>query len=161
MQLTRFTDYALRTLIYLALRDGERSTIAEISETYDISRNHLMKVANRLVTKGYVSGIRGKNGGLCLAQPPEDIVLGRLIRDMEPDMNLTECFHDQCECRIQHACSMTGVLNEALRAFLAVLDGYTLRDIMHNEQQLARLLAIRAVTSEDAIIASVPGEPGP
>ncbi|TGG92785.1 Rrf2 family transcriptional regulator [Natronospirillum operosum] len=146
MQLTRFSDYALRTLIYVALRRDQLSTIADVADTYDISRNHLMKVANRLVSRGYLDGVRGKNGGLRLKVPADQIVLGRLVREMEPDMNLVECFQENCECRLQHACSLAGVLNEALQAFLAVLDRYTLADILHNEQQLARLLAIRIPT---------------
>ena len=146
MQLTRFSDYSMRALIFLALKGESLSTIAEIADTYDISRNHLMKVANRLVTKGYVEGIRGKNGGLRLKMATDQIVLGQLVREMEPDLNLVECFHNDCECRIQHACALEGVLHEALRAFLAVLDKYTLADLVENEQQLARLLAIRIPT---------------
>lgn len=143
MQLTRFSDYGIRTLLYLALRRGELSTISDIAEAYDISRNHLMKVVNALVTKGYVQGVRGKNGGIRLARPPESMVVGRLIRDLEPDMAMVECFQAHGQCRIQHACTLSGVLNEALEAFLAVLDGYTLADLLENENQLARLLAIR------------------
>lgn len=143
MQLTRFSDYGMRTLLYLAMSRGELKTISNIAEAYNISRNHLMKVVNTLVSNGYVQGVRGKNGGIRLAMAPEEIVVGRLVRDMEPDMALVECFHTHGQCRIQHACSLSGVLNEALEAFLAVLDRYTLNDLLENENQLARLLAIR------------------
>lgn len=140
MQLTRFSDYSLRMLIYVALREGERATIGEIAECYGISRNHLMKVANNLVTLGYLRGLRGKNGRLLLASEPDDINLGRLIRDVEPDMHLAECFNPKGHCVIAPACSLAGILDKALAAFLSVLDEYSLADVTSNPKELLRLL---------------------
>lgn len=143
MQLTQFTDYSLRTLIFLALRQGERSTISAIADSYQISNNHLMKVANRLTSLGYVEGVRGKNGGLRLCRAPTTIGIGEVIRDMEPDMAMVECFHSKSDCCLHHACTLAGILREATSAFLAVLDRYTLADLITNDQQLARLLGMR------------------
>ncbi|TFH87654.1 Rrf2 family transcriptional regulator [Billgrantia azerbaijanica] len=143
MHLTRFTDYSLRVLIYLAVKGEERSTITEIAETFDISRNHLMKVVQELGHKGYITAIRGKNGGLLLNRTPESIGLGQLVRDMEHELSLVECFRDHNDCIITPACRLKPILNEALAAFLAVLDDYTLADMLGQRQpHLARLMQI-------------------
>jgi len=143
MHLTRFTDYSLRVLIYLAVKGEERSTITEIAETFDVSRNHLMKVVQELGHKGYITAIRGKNGGLLLNRTPESIGLGQLVRDMEHELSLVECFGDHNDCIITPACRLKPILNEALSAFLAVLDGYTLADMLGKRQpHLARLMQI-------------------
>jgi len=130
MRLTRHTDYAVRMLMFLALRDGQLGTIREIANAYGISRNHLMKVVQDLNHRGYITAIRGKNGGLLLKRAPETIRLGELVRDTERDMNLVECFGDANECVITPACRLKPILAEALNAFLAVLDHYTLADLM-------------------------------
>lgn len=143
MHLTRFTDYSLRVLIYLAVKGEERSTITEIAGAFGISRNHLMKVVQELGHKGYITAIRGKNGGLLLNRAPENIGLGQLVRDMEHELSLVECFHDRNDCLITPACRLKPILNEALAAFLAVLDNYTLADMLGRRQpQLARLMQI-------------------
>jgi len=143
MHLTRYTDYALRVLLYLAVKGEERSTINEIAESYDISRNHLMKVVQDLSHRGYVTTIRGKNGGLLINRAPEDISLGRLIRDTESELGLVECFRENNQCPITAACRARSILNEALAAFMAVLDRYTLADLLGKRQpQLARLMQI-------------------
>src|SRR5690554_6083589 len=126
MHLTRYTDYALRVLLYLAIKGETRSTINEIAESYGISRNHLMKVVQDLSHRGYVTTIRGKNGGLLLNRSPEEIPLGSLIRDTESELGLVECFREGNECIITPACRVKPILNEALDAFMAVLDRYTL-----------------------------------
>ncbi|MDR5866877.1 Rrf2 family transcriptional regulator [Halomonas koreensis] len=130
MHLTRFTDYSLRVLIYLAVKGEERSTITEISERFEISRNHLMKVVQELNHRGYITAIRGKHGGLLLRQAPEAISLGGLVRDTERDLALVECFGDGNECVITPSCRLKPILAEALGAFLAVLDRYTLADLL-------------------------------
>lgn len=143
MHLTRFTDYSIRVLIFLAVKGEERSTINEIAETFDISRNHLMKVVQELSQKKYVTAIRGKNGGLLLTRDPATIVLGQLVREMEHGMELVECFHSDNSCIITPSCRLRPILNEALTAFLAVLDRYTLADILSNRYpQLAGLMRI-------------------
>ncbi|MGM0982014.1 MAG: Rrf2 family transcriptional regulator [Pseudomonadota bacterium] len=141
MHLTRFTDYSLRVLIYLAAKGEQRSTISEIASRFDISRNHLMKVVQDLNHQGYITSIRGKNGGLLLKRAPETISLGELVRDTERDLTLVECFGDDNECIITPACRLKPILAEALAAFLAVLDHYTLADLIGPQQpKLIRLL---------------------
>ncbi|WNL38634.1 Rrf2 family transcriptional regulator [Halomonas sp. PAMB 3232] len=145
MQLTRFTDYSIRVLIYLAVKGETRATIGEIAEAFDISRNHLMKVVHELAQKGYVTAIRGKNGGLLLAKDPATIGLGALVRDTEQDMGLVECFQQGNGCTITPACRLRPILGEALGAFLAVLDRYTLADVLDGHAtELAGLLRIPA-----------------
>ncbi|MDN3555861.1 Rrf2 family transcriptional regulator [Halomonas maura] len=130
MHLTRYTDYSLRVLIYLAVKGEERSTITEIADRFAISRNHLMKVVQELNHRGYITAIRGKHGGLLLKRAPESITLGELVRDTERDLGLVECFGDDNECVITPSCRLKPILAEALGAFLAVLDRYTLADML-------------------------------
>ena len=148
MHLTRFTDYSIRVLIFLAAKGEERSTINEIAETFNISRNHLMKIVQELSQKNYVTAIRGKNGGLLLTRDPATIGLGELVREMENDMALVECFHSDNACIITPACRLQPILNDALSAFLDVLDRYTLADLLGSQQsQLAQLMRIPTVST--------------
>jgi Rrf2 family nitric oxide-sensitive transcriptional repressor len=142
MRLTTYTDYTLRTLIYLALERERLARIADIAESYGISENHLMKVVHRLGLAGYVETVRGKHGGLRLAEPPEAINLGEVVRRTEPDLDLVPCFEPSGLCRIRPACALKGVLGEALGAFLAVLDRYTLADLIRPRRELAGLLGL-------------------
>lgn len=144
MRITRYTDYSLRVLIYLSLQQERLTTIQEIATSYDISKNHLMKVVHQLTLKGYIESVRGKNGGLKLRRRPEDINIGVLVREMEHDLNLVECFAEENECRITPVCGLKHILADALRSFLHTLDQHTLADIMPERQkpQLLRLLQI-------------------
>ena len=144
MHITRYTDYSLRVLIYLALQQERLVTIQQIADSYDISKNHLMKVVHQLTLKGYIESVRGKNGGLRLHRRPEDINIGVLVRETEQDMNLVECFSSDNQCCITPVCGLKNILAEALRAFLNTLDQYTLEDILTERQktQLLRLLQI-------------------
>lgn len=143
MHLTRYTDYALRVLLFLAVKGEERSTIHEIAESFGVSRNHLMKVVQDLSHRGYITTIRGKNGGLLLNRRPEEITLGGLVRDTEHELGLVECFRDSNDCVITPACRLKPILNEAMDAFMGVLDQYTLADMLGKRQpQLARLMQI-------------------
>lgn len=144
MHITRYTDYSLRVLMYAALKGEELSTIREIAESYDISKNHLMKVVQELNSKGYLTAIRGKNGGLRLNGAPEEINLGRLMRDTEQDFALVECFTSGDRCNIAPACQLKLVLSEALNAFFKVLDGYTLADLLPGSKvpELIKLMKI-------------------
>lgn len=129
MQLTRYTDYSLRVLIYLSLHQDKLVTIEEITDYYNISRNHLMKVVHDLSLKGFIETIRGKNGGMRLATSPEKIHIGDVVRRMEPSFNIVECVTDENEvCRVAPICSLKSVLDEALAKFLNHLDQYTLAD---------------------------------
>lgn len=145
MRLTQYTDFSLRVLIYLGLNDDRRCTIREISEAYGISRNHLMKVAQQLAAEGFVTSVRGVGGGLVLARPPRDLGIGQVVRAMEPDLGLVECMRPGNECVITPACALTGMLVEARKAFLEVLDRYSLADVLAEPRrgELERLLAIR------------------
>jgi Rrf2 family nitric oxide-sensitive transcriptional repressor len=137
MRLTRYSDYALRVLIYLAARPDELSAINDISQAYGISQNHLMKVVSDLAGNGYVTSLRGRNGGIRLAMPAKDIRVGAVVRHTEQDLELVDCDG----CVIAPVCGLTGAFHEAVRAFLAVLDGYTLADLVTRRARLRDLLA--------------------
>ena len=142
MRLTLFTDYTLRTLIYLAIRPDRLVTIGDIAGAYGISTNHLMKVVHQLATAGDVTTLRGQHGGLRLARPAHEINLGAVVRRTEADFALVPCLGCEAECAIQSDCVLAGVLNDALRAFLAVLDARTLADLCAPRAALARLLRV-------------------
>ncbi len=136
MQLTQFTDYSLRTLMFLGAQPGRLCKIAQIAAAYGISRNHLMKVVNRLSSCGYVETIRGKGGGLRLARAPRLINLGEVVRDMEGRFDIVECFNPQHQgCPVLPSCTLKAILNDARRNFMATLDGHTLEDVI--SEQLA------------------------
>lgn len=143
MHLTLHTDYALRALLYLRLRGEEQSTIQEIADSYRISKNHLMKVIQRLAGLGYVHARRGRGGGLLLAKPPQEINLGLLVEQMEPHLNLVECFDPETNtCPIIAACDLKNILGEAQQAFLQTLRRYTLADLGARGEPLRRILQI-------------------
>ena len=144
MHITRYTDYSLRVLIYLAASGEQLVTIQDVADAYDISKNHLMKVVHQLNRKGYIETVRGKNGGMRLRLQPEAISIGALVRDTEPDFNMVECFSSDNQCCITPVCGLQGMLREALQAFLKTLDAYTLADVVSQPQQrqLLRLLQI-------------------
>ena len=142
MQLTNYTEYALRVLIYSALHDDRRATIHEMSCAYGISKNHLMKVVHQLSQHGWVVATRGRGGGVRLAQSPETIYLGAVVRDMEPQFHIAGCFNEATnQCPITPVCGLTGVLHVALEAFLAVLDQCSLADVIKRKSALIQLLA--------------------
>lgn len=143
MRVTTFTDYCLRALMYVGSKEGEIATIDEIARSYDISQNHLRKVVFQLGQLGYLRNTRGKGGGIALAMAPEEINLGALVRQTEEGTNLVQCFMTAGPgCRIQSACVLRNVLGEALAAFFAVLDGYTLADLLEPRRRLAGLLGM-------------------
>ena len=143
MQLTRFTDYSLRVLMYLALNGGRSNTIRQIAGSYDISKNHLMKVVHHLVLRGYICSVRGRTGGLQLAMPASEIILGEVVRQSEESFRLVECFDiKRNTCCISRSCGLRRVLDEALLAFLSVLDQYTLADLVSSDRPLRRILGI-------------------
>jgi len=144
MKLTRFTDYSLRVLIYLGLKDGERVTIREISDAYGISRNHLMKVVSLLTRMGYLDARRGPGGGIALSRPPVEIILADVVRDMEDDLNLVECFCVGGTCVIKPMCKLKTALNQALAAYLDTLERYTLLDLLKPRNQLVEALGMTA-----------------
>jgi Rrf2 family nitric oxide-sensitive transcriptional repressor len=142
MKLTAYTDYTLRTLMYLAVNGGRTTTIADIASAYRISEAHLMKIVHQLGVAGDITTTRGRNGGIRLAHSAADINLGAVVRRTEADMDLVPCFGDGESCAISSACLLKGVLDEALSKFLAVLDQYTLADLVTPRRQLSALLGV-------------------
>ncbi len=138
MKLTRYTDYALRVLMHLAARPDRLSSISEMARTHRISQNHLMKVVHDLRKAGFVDAVRGRTGGIRLARPAAEINIGLVVRHTEEDFDLVDCG----SCVIARACGLSGVLGEAMRAFLAVLDGYTLADLVSDRMEALRSFGI-------------------
>lgn len=149
MQLTQYSDYSLRALIYLGLNADRRCTVREIADAYGISENHMMKVIAGLGREGFVTTTRGRKGGIQLAMPAGEIGLGEVLRATEGNFNLVECFavgsHDACP--IAGPCVLTHVLGTALRAFLDVLDRHTLEDLLKPRNALQRILVARNGTA--------------
>ncbi|QKT02635.1 Rrf2 family transcriptional regulator [Ectothiorhodospiraceae bacterium 2226] len=132
MHLTRHTDYALRVLMYLALEPDRVATISDIAGAYDISRNHLVKVVHELGGHGLLHTSRGKGGGIRLARPPDSITVGEVVRRMEGSLQIIDCASPRCAILPQ--CRLKGALEEAARAFLTTLDGYTLHDLVQQRE---------------------------
>ncbi len=147
MKLTAFTDYSLRVLIYLAAEPRRRATISEIATSFGVSENHLTKVVHFLGKHGWLATVRGKGGGLALARPAGEIPVGRVVRDTEGAALPAECFEPSGgRCAIAPSCRLRGVLVEAVEAFYAVLDRYTLADLVQQPQAIIRLLNIPSVS---------------
>jgi Rrf2 family transcriptional regulator, nitric oxide-sensitive transcriptional repressor len=142
MHLTTFSDYTLRTLIYLGLRPDRLCTIDEIAGAYDISANHLMKVVQQAAQAGEIHTLRGQRGGMRLARAPETINIGTVLRRTESDLHIAPCFGSGTACCIQPACVLQGALGDALAAFMAVLDGMNLADLIRPKRQLSALLRL-------------------
>lgn len=146
MRLTNFTDYCLRTLIFVALNRERLITIDEIAEHHKINRNHVVKVVFRLARLGYLQTLRGKGGGIRLAGDPAKINIGRLVRQIEQEVALVECFQARdCVCVIEPACVLKKALHKALAAFFDVLGEYTLADLLKPSRTLSQLLAVPSI----------------
>lgn len=143
MQLTRFTDYSLRVLIYLGLNQDKWVTIREISDAYGVSRNHLMKVVSFLTRNGYLVSQRGPGGGIRLKQAPGDVNLANVVLEAEGDMALVDCFRDDSEGVLTRDSRLCNVLSDALQAFLETLNQHSLLDILEPREELARRLGIQ------------------
>ena len=151
MQLTLFTDYALRTLVYLALQSEKQlSTITEVADRFTISRNHVVKIVHQLGMKGYIETIRGKHGGIRLARPCLEINLRDVIADMENVTCLLDCQREGC--RLAPGCRFQSIMRKAMRAFLGVLAEYTLDDLVRDKERMCGLLdlEIPVVTVSEA-----------
>jgi Rrf2 family nitric oxide-sensitive transcriptional repressor len=140
MRLSSFSDYSLRVLMYLGVHGGRLATAGEIATAYGISVNHLTKVVNLLGRLGYIETVRGKGGGIRLGREAADIRLGEVIRQTENDFALVECFATGSQCQIHAACRLPLILDEALAAMFAVLDRYTLADLLQGSSELGRML---------------------
>ncbi|WP_116599079.1 RrF2 family transcriptional regulator [Primorskyibacter marinus] len=142
MQLDKFTDYALRVLMTLAVRAPARVPTSEIAALYDLSDHHLSKVATQLSREGFVASERGRNGGLTLARPADQISVGAVIRAMKRDDPVVECFGPNKSCLILPACGLRDPLAEAQEAFFATLDRYTLAEVTRSRSALEALLKV-------------------
>ena len=182
MRLTTYTDYALRTLMYLAANRERLVTIQDIADSHSIAKNHLTKVVHQLGILGFVESLRGRNGGLRLGREPAQINIGAVVRSTEPDFYMAECFDpDKSHCMMSAACSLKDVLHRATVAYLEVLDGVTLASLMNTrgsrsdalprfksipilEQPASpeeALLEEHAGADEPAATSLPPGMPGP
>lgn len=142
MRLKVFTDYSLRMLLFLATKPGRLATIAEIAVAFNISESHLTKVSHELGKAGILANIRGKRGGLKLAKAASEINVGDVVRLTEGSPHAAECFEIDGACCIARVCALRAVLDEAVAAFYAVLDRYTLEDLVRNRGVLSRMLGI-------------------
>ncbi|BAB04776.1 nitric oxide-sensing transcriptional repressor NsrR [Halalkalibacterium halodurans] len=145
MQLTSYTDYSLRLLLYLALQPKDKlSSVKQVATIYNISYNHLTKVTYELGKLGLIETIKGRNGGIRLAKAPEEINIGAVVKQTEDNLELVECFnHETNTCILNPVCRLKGVLHEALTAYLRVLEQYTLKDLLTNEDELQALLKLK------------------
>jgi Rrf2 family transcriptional regulator, nitric oxide-sensitive transcriptional repressor len=150
MRLALSTDYALRLLMLVGLQPHRLVTIEEVADRFAISKNHLMKVAYQLGQAEYLETVRGRNGGLRLGKAPDQIVVGEVVRTVEPDFAVVECETSTGSCRIAPCCVLRAAMREAVRAFLEKLDQYTLEDLLRPKSKLQRLLGI---DKETALIA--------
>lgn len=165
MRLTRYSDYALRSLLFLALHPKDKlANISDIAKAYNISKSHLTKIIHQLALLGYVQSVRGKNGGIRINKDPKEINIGTLVRHTEAGFEIVECFESNnatikpdtlqsipmvnvleqqpTKCVISPVCELKWVMAEATQAFVAVLDGYTLADMMTNSDKLRQYLQI-------------------
>lgn len=147
MQLTQYTDYSLRVLIYLAKKPEGLTTVSEIAEYHGISRNHLVKVIHNLAIKGFILTTRGRNGGMRLSCPPSKIVLGNVIRNTEPNFDIAECFNtaNNC-CVITQDCGLKSIFREAQMGFIKAMDKYTLADVATRDSPLSKPISPPSAT---------------
>lgn len=147
MRLTTFTDYSLRVLIYLAVDPARRATVAEVAAAFSVSAHHLTKVVHFLGQQGWLANVRGKGGGMLLGVPAEGIVVGDVVRATEGQALPAECFGEAPgPCSIAPVCQLRGALQEAVDAFYAALDAYTLADLVRQPRALGRVLHILPAT---------------
>ncbi|HTL73277.1 MAG TPA: Rrf2 family transcriptional regulator [bacterium] len=143
MKLSAYSDYAIRVLMQTALRSPQRITVAEVALTFGISRHHLVKVVHDLGRHGYLVTQRGIGGGFTLARAPEEIRLGDIIRLCEESETVIDCLDGENHlCRLLPACRLKGVLDEAATAFFAVMDSYTLADLMKHRPKMRAVLGL-------------------
>lgn len=143
MRLARMTDYAIRLLIYVAQRPDRLCTIAEVASAYGISETHLMKITHQLGLAGWLETTRGKGGGIRLARPPAEIGIGAVVRTMEPDFFIVECFSTGNSCLLTGNCELTGIMDGALRHFMDHLDAHSLADVLPPAPGAARPIRIQ------------------
>jgi Rrf2 family transcriptional regulator, nitric oxide-sensitive transcriptional repressor len=146
MRLTLFTDYSLRVLLVLATRTESLVTIADLAKAFDISHAHLMKVTHMLGKSGWVDTVRGRNGGMRLSAHPSTLKVGSIVRHLETDFALVECFGENNQCVLTGGCELAAVLARAMKAFLDELDRYSLADVANASPALMELPLWQQVT---------------
>jgi Rrf2 family transcriptional regulator, nitric oxide-sensitive transcriptional repressor len=143
MRVTLQTDYSLRVLMYAATKGERLSRIDEIAESFGISKNHLMKVVYELGKRGYLKTIRGRNGGIRLMRKPSQINIGTVVRETEKDLSMLGCLAGEAGfCCVEQVCVLRRAFRDAAQAFIAVLDRYTVEDLIKPKASLAKLLQI-------------------
>ena len=150
MRLTTLTDYALRLLMYLAQRPERLCTIAEVASSYQVSEAHMMKVTHQLGLAGWIETVRGKGGGMRLAHAPKDIGLGAVVRSVEPDFFMVECFSTASSCILSGDCKLTAVVEGALQSFMNYLDAKSLADILPDDATAAQVIRFMQPAPERA-----------
>jgi Rrf2 family transcriptional regulator, nitric oxide-sensitive transcriptional repressor len=158
MKLTQFTDYSLRVLIYLGAQPDRRATVGEIATAFGISEHHLTKVVHFLGKQAWIATVRGKGGGLTLGRAADAISIGQVVRDTEGGAVPAECFDPNAKgrCAIASTCRLSGVLAEAVQGFYAVLDRYTLADLLRNRQALTQVLHLHRTLPKRRMSAARP-----
>ena len=136
MKLTQYSDLGFRLLMYLAMRRDEIITIQEVSFRFGISNNHLVKISHQLTKTGLIESTRGRNGGVRLGRPPENITLEDVLLATEENFDLVECFGTNNQCVITDVCKLNGILDDALAAFFSVLRQTSLADLVKNRKSL-------------------------
>ncbi|MCA0401241.1 MAG: Rrf2 family transcriptional regulator [Proteobacteria bacterium] len=158
MHLTLQTDYALRVMMFAVtqarMAPDTLFSVEDVADAYGISRNHLMKIVQRLAAEGYLASFRGRNGGLRLGKPAETIRLGGLVRFLEEDFEIVACFGDNGRCRIGGCCGLQGAFAQALEAFFATLDQFTLADMVLGGRAMAVLAPMLQARGRQALSAS-------
>ncbi len=148
MHLTHYTDYSLRTLIFLSIHPEEKVSIQEIADFFEISKDHLVKVVHNLSCLGYINSLRGRHGGIRLNGKPEDINVGEVVRKVEPHFHLVDCLNREAHyCKVTPVCKLKHVLEDALEQFIAVLDQYTLADMVEDRETAVQLIGIEPVAN--------------
>ncbi|MBI1390039.1 MAG: Rrf2 family transcriptional regulator [bacterium] len=141
MKLTQYSDYALRVVLYLSYKMHDKASIQEIADFYQISKDHLVKIVHHLSRAGYIKSSRGRGGGIELGCDPKTVTIGEIVREMESHFIMVECFDlETNECRVSSVCKLKTILREALDAFMAVLDRYTLDELSHDPEAAIQLI---------------------
>lgn len=148
MRMMLHTDYALRILIMLGVSEGRPVTVQQVADSYELSRNHLLKVALNLRNMGLITATRGRSGGIALARLPEDINIGAVVRATENDLAPVECMKTGGTCLLSPSCRLKGVVREALEAYFGVFDKYSLADLIQNKDRLGAMLQIEPPNGE-------------
>lgn len=150
MELSRFTDYSIRLLIFAGTRSGRPVSLTQVADAYQISYHHLTKIAHQLRTLGYIESVRGRDGGFSLAREPADICIGDLVRTLET-LDIVECLKaDGGQCVIAGPCALTHAIREARESFLTVLDRYTLGDLLKPRRALLERFEASAPNSHES-----------